>query len=700
MSTFVTFLAQLVVFIVAARFLPLLARGGGSGARRWFRLGVASLLAAFLIGASLAGALWLDCSPGALFLGLLAVVLSTVALPDPGLARHGVALGRHRFAVFTLAALSASSLVCVHVPVGTFLTSPGELELHLDYLVRENVVAALTITYGAALLYATLATERLRTALTLLALFVALLTVVYAFVLPFGYPMMAGLAFEQLPLGFETLALRAGLDVGVAALVGAVVAVGVPRLGGARLGFALSTFQVVLLAMLAVNLIPGGRSDERGDAQAAVEEARPLRLSRKEENVLIVFLDRFMGSYVESAVEADPTLASGLSGFTWYPRTVAAGENSIAGVHPIFGGYDYTPVEMNARGLPLAKLSVEAFSLLPHAFSRAGYRASLVDPRGLGFTMAGDCSTIDLPGVRCSHIPASVVRDRASELGFPLKALSKANYVDLLGLLGAMRVAPYTLKQVLSQRGPWRPFLDHSAGTTFSVWAELEAFPRLTQIDDGPPNLVIVSNILPHEPYFVGEDCRPRQTELTLSAEEVARRGHPSLFSFQHQNAAHCALRLTADYFEHLRREGVYDRTTIVVVSDHGIVGPVDDRSSRARAGGTTENVFVRSRSLLLVKPPGATGSLRVSEEFLPNAEVPRLVCERIGGCQNPYLGGRAVEALGRDDPWLVTFVPWQFSQQERDAFVIRSQLLLRNRDPFLRANWSDAPSSSRTPPP
>ena len=88
----------------------------------------------------------------------------------------------------------------------------------------------------------------------------------------------------------------------------------------------------------------------RNDAYSAW----PLRFSPAHPNVLIIFLDRFMGSYVESILETDPELVDRLSGFTWYPRTVAAGQNSIAGVHPMLGGYDYTPVEMYARGRPLS----------------------------------------------------------------------------------------------------------------------------------------------------------------------------------------------------------------------------------------------------------------------------------------------------------------------------------------------------------
>ena len=65
----------------------------------------------------------------------------------------------------------------------------------------------------------------------------------------------------------------------------------------------------------------------------------------------------------------------------------------------------------------------------------------------------------------------SVTRKRAEERGVPLQVLAESNYADLLELLGLMRAAPYSVRAVIQQKGPWRPFLDHSAGTTFREWA-------------------------------------------------------------------------------------------------------------------------------------------------------------------------------------------------------------------------------------
>jgi hypothetical protein len=273
-------------------------------------------------------------------------------------------------------------------------------------------------------------------------------------------------------------------------------------------------------------------------------------------------------------------------------------------------------------------------------------------------------------------------------MGFPLNDLAKANYADLLVLLGAMRGAPYVTKELILRRAQWRPFLDHSAATTFREWAELRSLPLLTNTTEGTSNMNFVSNILAHEPYYMGEDCKPKKQRFQVPAEEVLRRGHLNLFSLQHAITARCVLLSVADYMDFLKSQGVYDNTKIVVVSDHGIVGPVEDHSSRAVVGGTQSAAFVRTRSVLLVKPRGGSGPLQISETFMPNAETPRIVCEEIGGCVNPYLANRPITAQGRDDPFRVSIVPWQFSRQNSRSFVILQQFELKGRDPYDARGW------------
>jgi len=650
----------------------------------WVRT-VAAVLAPFAL---LQGAIWVFPEPGVVIACLAGCAAATVVLPEPGLRSLTGALGRARLPLYLLSVITLSALIYVIVPITTFLTSPGEISIHLDYLLTTNAREAMLLLYVAAILYALACTDRIRTALTVVALGALVLALLYSYALPFGYPMMSGLAFEQVGIAPLAQLPRILCDLVLVATVALAIKAGILRFGGQRFAIGVLMVNASLCIAAGVALMRDRVGEAGGEDSAGRLAERPLRFSRTQPNVLIIFLDRFMGSYVESTLQSDPDLGNRLAGFTWYPRTLAAGENSIAGVHPMLGGYDYLPVAMNARNQPLRDLSVEAFSILPYNFSRKGYQVNVINPRGLAFTMSGDCRYLKFDNVNCTHIPGTLSKEMAQQMGFPLKDLAKSNYTQLLVLLGGMRSAPYITKELIMKRGPWQPFLDHSAGTTFREWAELRSWPQMTDTSATRPTMNFISNISAHEPYYMGEDCRPRNSRLLVSDAELKRRGHKSIFSLQHAVAARCALLATADYLDYLKSAGVYDNTRIIIVSDHGIVGNIIDTSSRALAGGTQSDIFVRSRSVLLVKPRGAQGRLQVSEQFVPNAEVPRIACEEIGGCVNPYLANKPIATLGRDDPFYVSLVPWQFSEQNPRSFVIKQQLALVGKDPFDARGW------------
>jgi hypothetical protein len=650
----------------------------------WARIAVA-VLACFGL---LQLAIWLFTEPGVVVASIAGMAAATIGMPEPGLRAMTDALGRARLPLYLMSVLTLAALIYVVVPITTFLTSPGELSIHLGYLLTNNTRDAMVLVYVAAALYALALVERIRTALTLLALGALVLALVYSYVLPFGYPMMSGLAFEQIPIPALARIPRILGDLALVAVLALLLRWSLARFGGKRLLAGVVIVNLSLCAAAGIALVRD-RTGEAGGAQANEQlPERPLRFSRTQPNVLFIFLDRFMGSYVESILRSDPGLATRLSGFTWYPRTVSAGENSIAGVHPMLGGYDYLPVAMNSRNLLLRDLSVEAFAILPYNFSRKGYQVNVINPRGLAFTMDGDCRFLEMDGVTCTHIPKTISRNMAERLGVPINDLAKSNYTELLVLLGGMRAAPYITKEILLRRGPWKPFLDHSAATTFREWAELHSWSQMSDASASMPTMNFISNILAHEPYYMGEDCKPLRDKLEVPSAEVQRRGYTSLFSLQHAVAARCTLLGVADYMDFLKAQDVYDNTRIIIVSDHGIVGPVEDNSTRAVSGGTTQDAYLRMRPLLLVKPRGAQGPLQVSETFTPNAEAPRIACEEIGGCVNPYLANKPIATLGRDDPFYISLVPWQFNLQDPRSFVIHEQLALVGKDPFDARNW------------
>lgn len=633
--------------------------------------------------------LWFSCTVQTACFAVVCALIVAVRMPGELNKRLDLAIGKQRFKLFALSSFTVFSLLYFYLPVTTFLTSPDEIKIHLTFLVENNLKNAMVFIYLSIVFYMVSFFPYFKTALTFIGVHLLMVLFVYSYILPFGYPMMSGLMFEQIPIGTQTLALRACGDVTLLSLL-AVATYRVLKRYPQRVVQGILILNVSLMAVAFIK-VSGFKSAYEGEEQVALIQTRPIKLTATGNNVLVVFLDRFMGGFIEKILEEEPGLERKLSGFVWYPRTISSGTNSISGVHAMFGGYDYMPLEMNGRDEELVKLSNESFQILPYNFNENGYIINMINPRGLGFTMLGDCNVVDSEWINCSHVSAGISINMAKKYDMPTNFLVQSSYADLMVLLGVMRAVPYSIKDILSKRGPWKPFLDHSAGTTFREWSELKALPRLTELQLNDVNQFnVFTSILPHEPYFIGADGKPTKSVTNFSVEEFEGEGFDSSFAYQHFLAAKSTLSLVADYFDWMRENGVYDNTKILIVSDHGIVGNVTDQSPRAVEGRTTESLFVSFRPLVLIKDRNSNEPFKTSEEFMPNAAAPQLLCQEIGGCINPFLNDKPIKAFGRDDPFYSVVTPWQFTLQNRKSFVVKQLFEIRNKDPLNIENWRE----------
>ena len=72
-------------------------------------------------------------------------------------------------------------------------------------------------------------------------------------------------------------------------------------------------------------------------------------LSQKGKNVIVIMLDRGMGAYVPFIMNEKPMLKNKFDGFTYYENVISFGGHTNFASPSFYGGYEYTPVEMNKR---------------------------------------------------------------------------------------------------------------------------------------------------------------------------------------------------------------------------------------------------------------------------------------------------------------------------------------------------------------
>jgi hypothetical protein len=175
----------------------------------------------------------------------------------------------------------------------------------------------------------------------------------------------------------------------------------------------------------------------------------------------------------------------------------------------------------------------------------------------------------------------------------------------------------------------WRDFAD--ADDLQDRWVEAREQDRTAPVrrfiasisgSDVQPTLYFAHVLLPHEPYVYLADQRRFSTESGLIG--LGPRGRWSADPWyatqtyrQHLEQVGCADALVAALVDRLKTEGLYDRSLIVITSDHGVAF----RPGRPMKGFMTETVPDVVPVPLFIKPPHHRGA-EVSDRNVQSVDV------------------------------------------------------------------------------
>lgn len=456
----------------------------------------------------------------------------------------------------------------------------------------------------------------------------------------------------------------------------------------------LLTAVIALGCMSGINVIriisPVEKLKEQMVTLQAQEEQPTFSLSRKGKNVIVLMMDRALGNMVPYILNEKPELETQFDGFTYYSNVISHGRATNFGTPGLYGGYEYTPVEMNKRDTePLASKQNEALKVMPVLFSEHGYDVTVCDPTYAGYQWVPDLSIYsDYPGIQ-AYVTEGHFGNGMD--GFPFENLFRNFFC-----FGIVKTMPLAIQGILYNEGEYNVSthdgqvisgLSTAEGLSpaflepYNVVTNLPAMTRISDSDEGTflmmsntmthdvsilqaPNYVpeeIVDNTAydeAHEDRFVGED-------RDLIVQEVRQMAH------YHVNMS-MFLRL-GEWFDILRDQGVYDNTRIIIVSDHGYyLETMEDLLIPDKPGESLECFY----PLLMVKDFDAKG-FTTSDTFMTNADVPTLATQNlIENAVNPFTG----KPINSDE------------KTAHDQMVIMSgpwDIMVNNGTTFRAARWA-----------
>lgn len=355
-----------------------------------------------------------------------------------------------------------------------------------------------------------------------------------------------------------------------------------------------------------------------------------IHLSRHGKNVIVFMLDRAISGYVPYLLEEKPILRKQFAGFTYYPNTLSFGFFTNFGAPPIFGGYEYTPMEMNKRSTELlADKHNESLKMLPVLFGQNGYTVTVCDPPYAGYNWIPDLSIFDdCPNTK-AYILSGIIKDENLETNMKEKPLYK-NERNFF-CYSIFKALPLVVSTVFYDHGDYLSKdknISENLSFLFSNYSVLTLLPNLTKISNSKGTFLSIQNATPHSPEILQLPDYTLKENINNTGYKTAADGHIKMdnkLQIAHYHVNMATFLQLGRWFDFMRENGVYDNTRIILVADHG------------RDLGQFDYMLIKQpwvdvqicNPLLMVKDFGAK-DFKISNDFMTNADVPILATNDI----------------------------------------------------------------------
>ncbi|ERL07655.1 arylsulfatase domain protein [Olsenella profusa F0195] len=461
------------------------------------------------------------------------------------------------------------------------------------------------------------------------------------------------------------------------------------------------------------------------DEVAAQKTEQPqFTLSKTGQNVVVLMLDRGMSEYIPYIMNEKPELKEQFAGFTYYPNTMSFGGFTNFGVPALFGGYEYTPVEMNKRSTErLQDKHDEALTVMPAIFDQGGYDVTVCDPPYAGYQWEPDLSIYDpYPNVHTYNT-----------MGYFTGMASDSQQITGISCdlfyLAVARVCPLPCRQPLYASGVTYTYGDGDASGTgiplnvstasgqtvsddaltadggtdafLQSYYALNHLTSMTRIDDSiTGSFLMMANDATHDPMILQEPSYTPTQHVDNTAYEAQHHGRFTVNGeqlicensdqYMHYQANMAALMQVGRWLDYLREQGVYDNTRIIICSDHG--RPLHQLASRILPGnnGLYDTEFYAP--LLMEKDFDAT-EFTTDEGFMTQSDVPTMATRGvISNPTNPFTGKPISNAEKyAHDQYILASWDWDISANNGTTFLPGVWFAVHT-DMRVMGNWREVP--------
>lgn len=287
---------------------------------------------------------------------------------------------------------------------------------------------------------------------------------------------------------------------------------------------------------------------------------KEYNLSKSNKNVVVLFLDRAIDTFVPEIFKEFPDIEKQFSGFTYYPNTLSFSDFTIQGTPAMLGGYEYTQEQINERNEELLRdKHNESILVMPKIFSDAGFETTITDPPWPNYRGGGDLEFFKkYPDIHVSEIEGKYYSNYKIE-----KVMAASNIDDKCRSafidFATLQCLPPFLRITFYDTARRKIDLTASGDSFFSQLSNLYFLPQMTDVSSTKNTFTFIENEATHEVYVSLAD--DYESIASIQIEDN---------SLNHYQANVAAFKQIGKWLDYLRDNNVFDNTRIIIVSDHG----------------------------------------------------------------------------------------------------------------------------------
>ena len=378
----------------------------------------------------------------------------------------------------------------------------------------------------------------------------------------------------------------------------------------------------------------------------SLELKKDYHLSRTEKNVIVFFLDRAISSFFPYIADQFPQVKNSFKGFTYYPNTISFGAYTNLGTPAMNGGYEYTPKALSVDTTRLLKdKHNESLLVMPTLFADSGWSVTMRNLPYPDYTDRDYSAFKKYKNIDFGSTFQKYSDKYKKEFLNGIPDNSDRNILKSSKYFSILQIALPVLRSTIYHDGQYfyDAFLYPLNESFIEEYSSLYYLPEATDFTSSRPTFTYIGNNATHEyTTLTMPDLRPGQITLENKGTTGSYKFRRDEFSgndndYQAYLVNASALIQLGKYFDHLRKNNIWDNTRIIIVADHGreLPLPVFDGMTHAKEASAMN-------PLLLFKDFNSNGEIITDGNFMTNAETLNLARKDLPVSDtNPFTGNK-----------------------------------------------------------